>query len=262
MLSKPLLSIVVPNYNYGAYLKELLDGINSIDSRELVEVIVVDANSSDNSFEIITSTLISSDQYLVEPDEGQADAVNKGLRLAKGEWFIFQNSDDLFDFEALEKFLRNINYYVSYDIVAYNQGFLTSVDGTFFERKISFVHSGVFFIPLFLLNIYFTNQSTFYRRSKAVSIGFNKNFKFCLDLDFTVRFFKKFNPKIYYVNEVIGFQRLHPSSKTSTIQDQCVKEARLIRKKEFSFVDYFLLFPSVVIYYSFRFLRRVFVTER
>lgn len=92
-----LLSIIVPSFNQGRFISSTLDSILSQDYRPL-EVIVVDGASSDNTVEILQQY---ADKYpelrwLSERDSGPADAVNKGLAMARGEIAAIQSSDDIY----------------------------------------------------------------------------------------------------------------------------------------------------------------------
>ncbi len=59
-----------------------------------LEHIVIDGQSTDNTLEIIENNRWEGLKLLSEPDDGIADAMNKGISIAKGKWLIFINSDD------------------------------------------------------------------------------------------------------------------------------------------------------------------------
>lgn len=60
------------------------------------EWIVVDGGSTDGSLEIIKHYKERIDILISEPDNGIYDAMNKGIRLAKGKWINFMNGGDTF----------------------------------------------------------------------------------------------------------------------------------------------------------------------
>jgi len=61
-----------------------------------VEFIVIDGNSTDGSREILEKYRERITILISEPDKGIYDAMNKGIRLATGEWTCFMNSNDYF----------------------------------------------------------------------------------------------------------------------------------------------------------------------
>ncbi|HUP91357.1 MAG TPA: glycosyltransferase family 2 protein [Solimonas sp.] len=94
---QPLVSIIVPSFNQGRFLAETLDSILSQDYRPL-EVLVMDGASKDQTVAILSdyATRHPELRWWSEPDKGVADAVNKGLALARGELAGIQSSDDVY----------------------------------------------------------------------------------------------------------------------------------------------------------------------
>lgn len=96
MTNMPVLSIITINRNNAAGLKKTLDSISCQDSR-LFEHIVVDGASSDESISLIrhyADEIGHSVKWLSEPDNGIYNAMNKGIRMASGEYVQFLNSGD------------------------------------------------------------------------------------------------------------------------------------------------------------------------
>lgn len=92
MTERPTVSIVTPSLNQGKYIGETITSVLSLDYPS-IEHIVIDACSSDNTKEILHS-FSGRIHWISEPDLGQADAVNKGFSMAKGDIFGWLNSDD------------------------------------------------------------------------------------------------------------------------------------------------------------------------
>jgi hypothetical protein len=90
----PVFSIVMPNLNGGRFLAEALESILSQDVPSL-ELIVVDGGSTDCSAEVFERFRDRMNVLIVEPDQGQADAIMKGAAVARGELFNWINSDDV-----------------------------------------------------------------------------------------------------------------------------------------------------------------------
>jgi glycosyltransferase involved in cell wall biosynthesis len=87
----PRISIVTPSFNQGRFIRDTVESVLTQDYPNL-EHIVVDGASTDD-------TLPTLGRYphlcvISEPDSGQAEAINKGFRMATGDIWGFLNSDD------------------------------------------------------------------------------------------------------------------------------------------------------------------------
>ena len=133
-MSRPLLSIVIANYNYGRFLEESIRSVIVQDIGDKVELIICDAASTDNSVEIIKkyanglppnvsySDWINSSKHnsqtpplitwwCSEPDGGQSAAFNKGFSHARGRFLTWLNADDVLLPGALKKLERAVKEY-------------------------------------------------------------------------------------------------------------------------------------------------------
>lgn len=101
-----LISIIMPSYNTGTHIRDTLKSIINQTYKNW-ELIIVDDCSTDNTVEIIKEF---DDKRIIllenEKNSGAAISRNRALREAKGEWIAFQDSDDLWEAEKLEKQLR------------------------------------------------------------------------------------------------------------------------------------------------------------
>jgi len=102
-------SIVTPNYNYGRFLKKALESVLAqadAPGAPEIEHIVIDGGSTDDSVQILKDWADFaaaqpaakagrySFAYVSEPDDGQTDAINKGLRRATGDIVAWLNADE------------------------------------------------------------------------------------------------------------------------------------------------------------------------
>ena len=102
-------SIVTPNYNYGRFLRKALESVfaqTGVPGAPSVEHIVIDGGSTDDTLAILKEwAAFAAEQpatkdghysfsYVSEPDKGQTDAINKGLRRATGDVVAWLNADE------------------------------------------------------------------------------------------------------------------------------------------------------------------------
>lgn len=95
-------SIIIPSYNKGEFLEETLTSIFEQDYGS-IEIVIVDAESTDDTDAIVNKYRERINVYVREPDKGQSDAINKGARLASGEVIGWLNADDLLFPGAIKK---------------------------------------------------------------------------------------------------------------------------------------------------------------
>lgn len=113
-------SIIIPVYNVEKYLSDCLDSILRQTYKNF-EVIVVNDGSPDNSQDIIDK--YAKKDARIKPfkkkNGGISDARNYGISKAKGEYFIFVDSDDTINDKLLEVLDEEINKHEKIDLIKY-----------------------------------------------------------------------------------------------------------------------------------------------
>lgn len=101
MKENPKISIVTPSYNLGKYIRRAIDSVLT-QKYDNFEFFVIDGGSTDETIEILKE-YDDKLKWISEPDEGQTDAINKGLDLSTGDLFAWLNADDHYEEGAFEK---------------------------------------------------------------------------------------------------------------------------------------------------------------
>jgi glycosyltransferase involved in cell wall biosynthesis len=106
----PLVSIIIPTYNYAPYLRESVLSAIGQDYRP-VEILVVDDGSTDNTKEIIGELMQqhSEIRYLYQENQGASIARNYGIREAKGEYLALLDADDIWEPSKLTMQMGHLN---------------------------------------------------------------------------------------------------------------------------------------------------------
>ncbi len=113
MQREALVSIIMPVYNTGEYIKESVQSV-IMQSYENWELIIVNDKSSDNSEDVLLSFDDKRIIYLKhEVNKGALESRNYAMRVAKGEYIAFLDSDDLWKKDKLKnqiEFMQKNNY--------------------------------------------------------------------------------------------------------------------------------------------------------
>ncbi len=102
------ISIIIPTYNCGQYIKKAIDSVLDQPYQDK-ELIVIDGGSNDGTVDILKS-YGEKIKWISEKDNGQADAINKGFKIATGEIATWLNADDYYEpniFENISAEFKN-----------------------------------------------------------------------------------------------------------------------------------------------------------
>jgi glycosyltransferase involved in cell wall biosynthesis len=89
---RPRLSVIVNNHNYGHFVAQAIDSVLA-ESHPAAEVVVVDDGSTDASRQVLAG-YAERIVTVLQPNRGQAAAINAGVRAARGEILLFLDADD------------------------------------------------------------------------------------------------------------------------------------------------------------------------
>ncbi len=220
------ISIITPSFNQGNYLEKTIQSILNQNYPHL-EYMVIDGGSTDNSIGIIKKYEKDLTYWVSEKDNGQSEAINKGLKKAQGEVVAWLNSDDLYLPETFKivakKFSDNPDVDIIYGDVI-----------NFYDSKKEEHYNIKRFDPIdFISRNPIHQPSVFWRRKVHSDIGFlDTSLHYCMDYDLWMRLFLRH--KALKINATLSKFRVHPKAKTSNNPKQLYYEYRKIVSRFFN----------------------------
>lgn len=177
----PFFSIITASYNCGATIEQTIQSVRS-QSIQSCEHIIIDGGSVDISLDILAKQCRTYNaQFISEPDSGIADALNKGLAIASGQYIIVIQADDqLYAPQTLKQVHSSIKEQ-QVDIFSCPVVFKNPDRGHILRKPIKRIWWNRF-------KFIFPHQGTFVHRRVFEKIGgFQKEFRINMDYDFFYR---------------------------------------------------------------------------
>ena len=167
MSQNPLVSIIVPSYNQGRFIRRTLDSILSQDYRP-IELIVIDGASTDDTLSILREFSHHPElQWVSERDSGVVEAVNKGFARATGDIGGIQSSDDFYLAGAISAGVEALQ---SEPALAFVFGDIAKVDAE--GNELSRTELGAYSLEnLLTIATWVPQPSTFFRMGLAKQLG-------------------------------------------------------------------------------------------
>ena len=224
MQTDPLISIVTPSFNQGHFIEATIRSVIDQDYPH-IEHIVMDGGSTDNTLEIL-QRYSSRIRWVSEADKGQADAINKGLRLAAGDILAYLNSDDTYLPGAFKTvaaaFRRNPRAGLVY-------GDCYAVDEA--GQMYGVINGHPFNVQRMIMRGEFVpQQAAFWSQEAMGTVGmFDASLHFCMDHDYFIRIGQRF-PACYLGQPLANF-RFHSTSKTMSYEDRHWRESMAVSRR-------------------------------
>jgi glycosyltransferase involved in cell wall biosynthesis len=208
MQELPLVTIITPSYNQGRFIEETILSVLTQDYPN-IEYIVMDGGSTDHTLDILRKYEDRLSWYS-EKDKGQTDAINKGLRLAKGEILAYLNSDDTYLPGAIT---RAVQYLTSENPdlqFVYGEGYHITAEGEIIERYPTKPYDFQYLAE----TCYICQPTTFWKRDVIEKIGlFDENLYYAMDYDYWIRIAKQYGT-LGYIKEYLANTRFYQDTKT------------------------------------------------
>ena len=207
MSDNPLVSIVTPSLNVAPHLEQAIRNVVA-QGYDRFEHIVVDGASTDATPEVLAR--YGHLRWRSEPDRGQADALNKGFRMARGEIIGWLNADDYYASDAIHAACVAFEADPDLDIVF---GDCEIVDGD--DQPIRIFRPGDSHWPASLLGRSIHTPAVFLRRSVIEKNALlREDLHYCMDNEFWLRLAPV--TKARYLPRVLASYRLRPGNKLTT----------------------------------------------
>ncbi len=190
-LSKPLFSIVTVTWNAASVLPVTITSI-ATQSCNSFEWLVIDGESTDGTANLARDADITTARVVSEPDNGLYDAMNKGIRLARGEYLIFLNAGDAF--ASPDVLARLARCATSHPDVIYGQTQLVDGTGTVIGRR-HLTAPSTLDADSFKDGMVVCHQAFIAKRTLVPT--YDLSYRFSADFDWCVRVLKSSDCNVY-----------------------------------------------------------------
>jgi GT2 family glycosyltransferase len=218
----PRISVVTVSYNQARYIKSCLDSVLDQGYPNL-EYIVVDGGSTDGTREILERYRERLSLLIMEPDNGQSDALNKGFRSATGDVMNWLCSDDLLEPGSLFNIGRAFAHNEA-DLIAGGCRIINGRDKTLYRHHNGLPFDQVVdlsfgdllsFVGVWQRGMYFFQPEVFFSRKIWEASGgyIKEHLHFAMDYDLFLRMAMA-GAKILHIPHYVGVSRIHEDQKT------------------------------------------------
>jgi glycosyltransferase involved in cell wall biosynthesis len=249
------ISIITPSFNQGQFIEDTIQSI-LIQKYEYFEHIIIDGGSTDNTLGILKK--YSHLNWISEEDKGQSEALNKGFKMAKSEWVLWLNADDILLPGAIRKYVDTIAKHPNADVIHGHMQFF--MDGTNEITKRQYFNNFSRIKTIFGVVIPPTT-GTLFNRKILLSNPLDINFHFMMDAEWFMRCGNFLN--VVRMHDFLVRFRISDTNKTSMhiltgkVNEQQIKERKSlydnyampllrnlpkkIKKISFNFIRFFLI---------------------
>lgn len=224
-------SVIVPSYNQDKFIRETLNNLSELkveaEKRKIeIQIILVDNCSDIATQSIINEFKNSIDVLVIEKDKGQYDAINKGLRLVKGEYWTWLNTDDLIDIKGFFHVCDYLNIHPETDYVYGNVTYIDEKSNPYktYETK------DLSFDTLLNIDASICQPGSFLKTTFTNKIGELASFHFAFDYEFILRCLKN-KAVIKRLDTNLSFFRYYNTSKSGSQDYRFLKEQLAISKQ-------------------------------
>lgn len=226
----PLVTVITPSYNQGEFIRETIESVLN-QTYDNIEYIVMDGGSTDNTVEILKS-YGDRIKWFSEKDGGQADAVNKGIRIANGEIIGWLNSDDTYYPDAIEKAVELLKLHPDADMI-YGEGDYIDRDSKVTGRY----ETLAFDYQELAKQCPICQPAAFFTKEIVEKVGLLRaDLQLCMDYELWMRIGAV--GKILYTPDVLATSRMYEDNKTLSRRSEVYKECCQEVKRHYGYVPH------------------------
>jgi len=226
----PKISVITPSLNQAKYIERTICSVLDQHYPNL-EYIIVDGGSVDGTLDIL-QRYQDRLTWISEKDQGQSDAINKGMSMATGDILAYLNADDVYEPDALETVAR---HFQDNPASLWLTGRCRIVDeDDHAVRSIITTYKNLlldrYSYRLLLITNPVSQPATFWRRHAAEVCGpFDIHEHLAMDYEYWLKLGRTFAPLI--IDEELACFRIHKESKTSSSFTKTFKQELLIARR-------------------------------
>ena len=219
----PIVSVIIPIYNSLQYIKECVDSVVSQSYKDL-EIILIDDGSFDGSYEFILNnySLIKNIKILTHinrQNKGVVESRRLGVKNAQGEYLVFLDSDDVFEFDKIENQVKIILNNPDVVLVHSKIKFINELKYDSFYYDFSFGEIDLKYelnLKEFINVNHICNSTVMVRKDLFLKIKFTSNLAFQYEDWIQWTMLADFG-KFYYMNNPTCKYRYHTGSSTAIL---------------------------------------------
>lgn len=208
MDSRPLVSVIMPSFNQAGFIEQSVASVFAHDYPN-IELIVADGASTDGTVDVLArlSQRYPGLDWISEKDRGPADALNKALKRARGQYIGWLNSDDLYTPGAIGRAMAAFEANPDW-IMCYGHGEHVDEGGRPLGRYPT--RTPEVGLRGFMNGCFICQPSVFFKQTMPLLLGpLDEGQKTSFDYEYWMRAFRAFPERIGFVDAVQAQSRLH-----------------------------------------------------
>ncbi len=213
------ISVVIPAYNHEKFIGPAIDSVLN-QSYQNFELIIVDDGSTDNTASVIKGYTDQRIRYFYQENQDAFNTINRGMKLAEGDYISILNSDDIYSLDRLKCLLefsrQNGSQCLFTDVVPISDSGEEFTDPAFgwnvwhLKNRDFYKKAGDLYTAFLKGNFMVTTSNLFMTKAAAEKVGKFCPLRYLHDYDFIFRMMLAFPDQVHYlVDEKLLYYRIH-----------------------------------------------------